>query len=87
MRPANTGPTRVLLVCGNEYAGIVERLIVATRELGHDVVFVDSAAEREYVHQRELPPNINQLIEQQIFPKIQAKPDRSRIQDRWGKYK
>lgn len=83
---------RIILICGDQHVGIVKRLMVATKELGHDVIFVDSPpVEREYLHRRDLlTEQFNRLLTEPprlMLPKQSKQADRRRIKDRWGRYK
>lgn len=76
---------RIILIGRNDCTGLLQRLIEASKEQGHDVIFVDSQpVEREYKFS-DLP-SFGRLIEPPEL-KFKATIDRTRIQDRWGRYK
>lgn len=74
----NTTRGKVLLICGSSYAGIVQRIFC--EEFTDEMFVVERLRARER-------PDLSQLIEPVQFPKELKQPDRSRIQDRWGRYR
>lgn len=74
----NTTRGKVLLIVGREYAGIVQRIFC--EEFTDEMFTVARSRPRER-------PEFSRLIEPPQFPKELKQPDRSRIQDRWGRYK